>query len=173
MGAESEAHNNHQRAAEPPVNSSVTLDFGAFDPDLFNTPGNPNATINNIPPDFNLDQKNSIKISFDNDMANESRLSKKRAYADSTIQIQESSSGDPGEEYEEEQDSSLLVTAPPLAQDCKIVLNLFEDEITLPPPAKKKKVEIAKNPEPFLFKSQLPPSRGMMPPPDPVVKEIK
>jgi hypothetical protein len=38
------------------------------------------------------------------------------------------------------------------AQDCKITLNLFEDEITLPPPAKKKKVE-QKNPEAFVFKS--------------------
>jgi hypothetical protein len=84
-----------------------------------------------------------VKLSFDNDMANESRLSKKRAYADSTIQIQESSS-DLGEQYEEE--------VPAAAQDCKIVLNLFEDEISLPPPAKKKKLE-QKNPETFVFKS--------------------
>lgn len=38
-------------------------------------------------------------------MANNNRLSKKRAFADSTIQIQEDSESD-GEEYEDEQDSS-------------------------------------------------------------------
>lgn len=52
------------------LNSSVTLDFGGFESVLFNTPGQQNATINNIPPDLNVrgDQKNSIKLSFDEDM---------------------------------------------------------------------------------------------------------
>lgn len=164
---------NHHRALDPPINSSVTLDFGAFEPDLFSTPGLQNATINIIPPDFAADQKNCVKLSFENDMANESRLSKKRAYADSTIQIQEYSSEN-GEEYEEEEQDSVPVAVVPAAQDCKIVLNLFDDdEIALAPPPKKKKVEPKVALEPFLFKSQLPPSRGMMPPPDPVFKEIK
>ena len=71
--------------------------------------------------------------------------------------------------------------------DTKIVLNLFDEDCAIDEPAlKKKKVEekkpqVVATPEPF-FKSQLPPQRGatiktlksdMMPPPDPIVKEIK
>jgi hypothetical protein len=57
-----------------------------------------------------------------------------------------------GEDYDQELETSLPVVTAAAAQDCKITLNLFEDEITLPPPAKKKKVE-QKNPEAFVFKS--------------------
>jgi hypothetical protein len=68
---------------------------------------------------------------------------------------------------------------PNQAQDCKIVLNLFDDDITLPPPPKKQKLETKPAPEPapmpkeepLSFKSQLPPVKEKMPPPKPV--EIK
>jgi len=98
---------------------------------------------------------------------------------DSTIKIQESSDED-GEEYEDSQELSTpapLVADKVPAADTKIILNLFDDDELIAPPVAKKqrKVEPSLKPvstEPF-FKSQLPPSRGMMPPPDPVVKEIK
>jgi hypothetical protein len=81
----------------------VTLDFGGFEADLFNTPAMENATINNIPPSFGDqdDQKNFVKLSFDDDIGPDSRLSKKRAFADSTLQYEESSEVS-GEDYEEE-----------------------------------------------------------------------
>jgi hypothetical protein len=116
----------------------VTLDFGGFEGVLFNTPGNgqQNATINNIPPDFNanIGQKNSIKLSFDEEVAPEGkRLSKKRAFVDSTIKIQESCSSD----------NLSTPAAGATAADCKIVLNLFDDDELVGPPAKKaKKAEV-------------------------------
>jgi hypothetical protein len=96
-------------AADPPLNSSVTLDFGGFDAVLFNTPAEENATINNIPPHLNAEddhQKNYIKLSFDEDPSKDaSRLAKKRVFGDSTIQLPDSSAED-AEESSEEQSSS-------------------------------------------------------------------
>lgn len=132
------------------MNSSVTLDFGGFESVLFNTPAQQNATtINNIPPDLNGqgDQKNSIKLSFDEDMVEQKALPKKRSFVNSTIKIQESSSDVSGEDVSTpEQPETTAVAA-----DTKIVLNLFDDDEIMAPPAKKKKVE-EKAPEPF-FKS--------------------
>ena len=109
-------------------------------------------------------------------------MAKKRTY-ETTIQIPQEESSSHSEEledYEEDSDDAdssgpKAVAAP--AQDTKIVLNLFEDEISLEPPQKKKKVEStpkkvieaapAQEPpkalyqpqEPF-FKSQLPPPKS-------------
>ena len=79
-------------------------------------------------------------------------MPQKRAFADSTIKIQESSSSD--------SDSELSVAKQIEATpgDTKIVLNLFDEDEAIPqPPLKKKKVEekkpqVVATPEPF-FKS--------------------
>lgn len=117
---------------------------------------------------------------FDEDVGVDAkRLSKKRPFVESTIKIQESSEED-GEEYEDSQE--LSTPAPVLANkapaaDTKIILNLFDDDELITPPVAKKQKKVEPSPKPLstepFFKSQLPPTRGMMPPPDPIVKEIK
>jgi hypothetical protein len=129
--------------ADPPLNSSVTLDFGGFEAVLFNTPGEENATINNIPPHLNRDeishQKNSIKLNFDEDSSKDAlRLAKKRVFGDSTIQLPDSSAEEAEESSEEQSSSEQVSVAPAQVQDCKIVLKLSDDDISLAPPVSKK-----------------------------------
>jgi hypothetical protein len=79
-------------------------------------------------------------------------LPQKRAFADSTIKIQESSSSDSDSEV------SVAKQIEATPGDTKIVLNLFDEDESIPqPPLKKKKVEekkpqVVATPEPF-FKS--------------------
>lgn len=76
-------------------------------------------------------------------------MPQKRAFADSTIKIQESSSSDSDEELPQQMEAT--------PGDTKIVLNLFDEDCAIEPPLKKKKVEerkpqVVATPEPF-FKS--------------------
>ena len=79
-------------------------------------------------------------------------MPQKRAFADSTIKIQESSSSDSDSEL------SVAKQIEGTPGDTKIVLNLFDEDCAIPqPPLKKKKVEekkpqVVATPEPF-FKS--------------------
>ena len=79
-------------------------------------------------------------------------MPQKRAFADSTIKIQESSSSDSDSEL------SVAKQIEVTPGDTKIVLNLFDEDCAIPqPPLKKKKVEekkpqVVATPEPF-FKS--------------------